>query len=138
MRNGDISNIVAPYVYFEFDTLLLYEEKKYKNIFGLKIPAGKETKVDKQFSRMLQYLLMKHDVNIILFTTKKYSGEQRDELVELLFKNKVVYSRIEIIESLEELRKENFIYLFSDKESTISYMSRNEARHIDDFAEVFR
>ena len=139
MKNGEISNKVAPYVLFDIDSLMFREEEskpfgKLLNMFKSAEKRKLQRKVSKEFVDTVTRVWNKHNVCIGLFTFD--IGSYREELEEVLFDNNIPYTRVFLLEEWEDLRYLPNIYTFSNDDTLLSYLSSKRAKRYEDIWEV--
>lgn len=142
MRNNDISNKVAPTVLFDLDLLLEKEEKRYKGIGEMLVSLFNPPKEEYEINRVMRDKLIRiwntFDVQIGLFTFDLDWELDEEKLHRLLFKYYVPYNRIVYCVDEMDLRKERFLYIFTDKEDLLSVLSDVKALHIEKLPEVLK
>ena len=142
MRGNDISNKVAPTVLFDLDLLLEKEEKRYKGIGEMLVSLFNPPKEEFEINRVMRDNLIRiwniFDVQIGLFTFDLDWELDEEKLHRLLFKYYVPYNRIVYCVDEMDLRKERFLYIFTDKEDLLSVLSDVKALHIEKLPEVLK
>lgn len=142
MLGGDISNKSAPILAFNLDSLLFTEEVE-KRPLGTKIKgflaginwADSDKKVDKNFVGQISELWVKHPFSIYLVTL---SGDF-EKLQKKLDEYSVPYTSLVCFDSLEEVRDRcnmEYLYYFDSNEENLSFMSCNNAKHIDELPNI--
>ena len=143
MRGNDISNKVAPTVLLDLDLLLEKEEKKgYKGIGEMLVSLFNPPKEEFEINSVMRDKLLRiwnvFDVQIGLFTFDLDWELDEEKLHRLLFKYYVPYNRIVYCVDEMDLRKERFLYIFTDKEDLLSVLSDVKALHIEKLPEVLK
>jgi hypothetical protein len=152
VRNNNLSNRPAPSVAFHIDTLLFKPKienpislgDKVKSIFKPAIFKTNEQlylerPLNHKFRRTLEKLWMNNNITLVLVTTE-FNEDNRQDLEDLLAYHNVHYTRLETIGEWEDLRNKcfyDYMYLFSDNNNLISYLSVKNAKYIDTLWEVF-
>jgi hypothetical protein len=134
MIRGDISNKQSPILAFNLDNLLFTEKKEGLFNSIIKTFSSEKTKfldrpTNKDLKRDLELLWDKYNFSIYLVSFQPDSYEL--ELLDKLAQENFCFTRIEFLESKEELRENmnRYTYYFDTDESLLSFMSSNGAVH---------
>lgn len=150
MLHGNISNKSAPIIAFNVDNLLFREPKegeltlkekllnKFVNMSNNHKSIYFNRPLNEVFVAQLSYLWHKHNVAVYLVT---FFPDYHDDLVDLLLKENVPFSRIEGVEEWEELSKLvrlRYMYYFDTDLELVSYLSSNNAMSFYDLPKVLK
>lgn len=143
MLRGDISNRQAPVLAFNLDNLLFTDKPHKSNLlisFLDKFLGSSifDKPIDPNFSDLLHNYWIKYDFSIYLVTFNK---EFLDEINDLLVDKGICYTRLEGLESLDDLvtkcRYQYMYYIDSDKE-LLSKIGTTNAISLDELNTIIR
>ena len=146
MKRGDLSNVVAPVIMIELETLLkevkeLEDKRGFMDKYILRIPRigkKKEYEIPRNIRDYLNFIWEVRGYNITLFTFDLSWEDREEELTELLYANYVPFRKIVFCVDELDLERERFMYLFTEKEDLVSSLSHRGARHISELSEVLQ
>lgn len=115
MLNGDLSNRQSPIIAIDISSILLKEPKSlFKRLLG----ASDTYSLDKHKIALINALWQKLDCCIYL--VRRWDSVLSEEELQEILGNKVNYTRIDSIESMQELNnkcKLTYMYFFYDEQN---------------------